>query len=428
MNLHPTSHRRIIALLLFAAFAVGTWLLLPRKDGTSRKKPATPAVHTGKRESEHPAYVSPGAPDVASALSTSQRESTERLRNHLLTQMRDRFDRWLDDPAAYAEWVRKDCSDFPEGNLFPHTFPALAYARLPGDDPETLRRIESILDILVPEVERQVSPDPETTLSTIHDYRDQGVFLGHLNLVLSSYLGRGGEKHGDLHHNVSRVLEATLRINRGIPLQSYPEVLWSFDTIPCLLSLQKSGRGNRTSETTPLEEAHFLWLEKEGQHSDFELPWTLWEQDCSEGLEGPRGCDLSWRITMMVEMGYPAEAAVLYRRFVQHFWLDRPIASGFAEWPGGLGKDEDFDSGPIIDGIGFAASAFGIAAARAVGDEKREARLLTQLAAWPAMRAMARNSGLEETELESALRKDDRCFTGFLFGDACLFYIILSRQ
>ena len=48
---------------------------------------------------------------------------------------------------------------------------------------------------------------------------------------------------------------------------------------------------------------------------------------------------------------------------------------GFREWPRGVSGATDADSGPIVFGIGSAASGLGIAGARAMGDE-RTAQLL----------------------------------------------------
>ena len=51
------------------------------------------------------------------------------------------------------------------------------------------------------------------------------------------------------------------------------------------------------------------------------------------------------------------------------------LVTGFREWPKGVERAEDADSGPVVSGIGAAASAFGISAARAMGDERLAQRL-----------------------------------------------------
>ena len=51
------------------------------------------------------------------------------------------------------------------------------------------------------------------------------------------------------------------------------------------------------------------------------------------------------------------------------------LVTGFREWPVGVDRAADVDSGPIVSGIGAAASALGIAAARAMGDDALAKRL-----------------------------------------------------
>jgi hypothetical protein len=48
---------------------------------------------------------------------------------------------------------------------------------------------------------------------------------------------------------------------------------------------------------------------------------------------------------------------------------------GFREWPPGVERKGDADSGPIIMGIGTAASAFALAGARSQGDVLLAAQL-----------------------------------------------------
>lgn len=40
------------------------------------------------------------------------------------------FDDLLADPASYKKTAKRECGSFPEGTLYPYTFPALAYANM----------------------------------------------------------------------------------------------------------------------------------------------------------------------------------------------------------------------------------------------------------------------------------------------------------
>ena len=81
----------------------------------------------------------------------------------------------------------------------------------------------------------------------------------------------------------------------------------------------------------------------------------------------PRGCALSWSLAVLPDLDpeYAAEQWAAYRRGFAR------CAGGlclFREYPAGLMRGPDADSGPIVGGLGMSASAFALAAARATGD------------------------------------------------------------
>jgi hypothetical protein len=71
---------------------------------------------------------------------------------------------------------------------------------------------------------------------------------------------------------------------------------------------------------------------------------------------------------------------VLWARYEDVFAVDLGVAVGFREWPPGVRRAADVDSGPIVAGIGAAASGLAIGASRAVGDDVTHARLLASAA------------------------------------------------
>src|SRR5262249_27660688 len=77
----------------------------------------------------------------------------------------------------------------------------------------------------------------------------------------------------------------------------------------------------------------------------------------------PRGCALSYMVRYLAEAD-PKRARALWTRYSQRFLVRHLFGTGFREWPPGIERPSDADSGPIVQGIGAAASAFGIAAAR----------------------------------------------------------------
>ena len=88
----------------------------------------------------------------------------------------------------------------------------------------------------------------------------------------------------------------------------------------------------------------------------------------------PRGCALSWQTRYLREFD-PELGARWWRSYRAQFLVDRVALVGFREWPPGMDVTADADSGPIVQGVGAAATAFGIAAARVMGDETLAKRL-----------------------------------------------------
>jgi hypothetical protein len=88
----------------------------------------------------------------------------------------------------------------------------------------------------------------------------------------------------------------------------------------------------------------------------------------AKGAAHPRGCAQSFMTRYLAEVDAPL-AAEWWSRYRKHFMVRFPGVVGFREWPPGVERAADVDSGPIIMGVGAAASAFAIAAARSQGDE-----------------------------------------------------------
>ncbi len=88
----------------------------------------------------------------------------------------------------------------------------------------------------------------------------------------------------------------------------------------------------------------------------------------------PRGCALSWQTRYLAEV-LPARAEHDWRAYREHYLVDAGILVGFREWPPGRDRAADIDSGPIVRGVGTAASALAIAAARRMGDTTLALRL-----------------------------------------------------
>jgi hypothetical protein len=99
----------------------------------------------------------------------------------------------------------------------------------------------------------------------------------------------------------------------------------------------------------------------------------------------PRGCALGWSILFLTHLD-PQFAAAEYQRFRAAMFVDYGPVGGFREYPAGREGPADMDSGPILFGVGVAATGFGLGAARLMGDEPAFRRMMTMgnLAGFPA--------------------------------------------
>ncbi len=106
-----------------------------------------------------------------------------------------------------------------------------------------------------------------------------------------------------------------------------------------------------------------------------------------KAIDGSRGCGNSY-VALFSPGIWPEQAKKWYELYEQHFWQERNGMAGFREFPKVTSAPDwyaDVDSGPVVGGFGFAASAFGIGAARVNGRFDHAYPLTAELyaASWP---------------------------------------------
>ena len=368
------------------------------------------------------AFGGDGTPEPAPASPDAAEKSLAALRASLSRQ----FDALLDKPDAFRAAVAKECSIYPEGDLVPLLFPAFAYANTalldPASKDPSITRMRQLIELAIPSVVRKVKP-PDGKLERLESYARHATYLGTLNLALGAYRRAGGDdRYAELHRVLSDVLGQALTEASGRPLDSYPGICWSYDTIPCLLSIRLHDAATSGKRAEPLLQKHLEWLDKSGLDSVLGLPYSRQASAADGPPVPPRGCDLSLRICFLAHVA-PEQARTLYGSYTKAFWRDLGLVAGFAEWPRGKERPADADSGPIVMGIGMAATGLGVGAARAMDDKPRLARLAAQLDNLQALRSLMDQ---QEQGAPGGFRipLENRYKTGFLFGDACLFYAV----
>ena len=346
--------------------------------------------------------------------------STEETLKVNASRLRERFDEWLEEPNVYSRRALLECSAFPEGRIYPFAIPALAYANLglgaANERKHCAAQMRKLIDLLISTVIEDIRP-PGGDLKRLTDYQNEGTRLATLNLTLACYaLISDDGRYRSLHDHISLLLCRALTVRSGQPLASYPAYTWYFDTIMALLSLELYDRAQGLARTGPLTAQHFAWLRSHATDPGTGLPVAY-----QGGL--PRGCDLSMQICLLQQLDSSA-AQRLYVDYLHHHWVNFWFIAGFREWPKSKGPSPlgDIDSGPLVLGIGPTATGVGIGAAKAVSDTNRLSKLARQLQLLPDFVRLLEQGGQEL--FGDQVRVSSQYVTGFLYGDAVLFYAI----
>lgn len=226
---------------------------------------------------------------------------------------------------------------------------------------------------------------------------DDALFRSHLLLVFGAADATGGCGDTAAHEALARGLaEESLADPLG-HAASYAHLphRWPADQAVTLAGLRRFDLAHPAVAALVDEPLH-RWKATLAEHLDAKTKLPRSElTGQGPGARWPRGCAQSWMTRYLAELD-PELASTWWRQYQKHFLVRLPGVVGFREWPPGVVGPADVDSGPIVLGIGAAASAFAIAAAKSQGD----ALLATQL---EASAAFATSVGLGGTAAQSLL-------------------------
>ncbi|MEW6432126.1 MAG: hypothetical protein AB1730_11525 [Myxococcota bacterium] len=201
------------------------------------------------------------------------------------------------------------------------------------------------------------------------------LWLTHLNLVLGAADAVGPCPDEALHRALSEKLAALSTADAWAHAPSWAKLplRWPADQSATLASL---ARYDRAHGAHTLDAPLARWREAittKGMNATYALPVSE-VTGRGPGASLPRGCAQSFISRYLAEAD-PALSATWWKAYREHFLVRVAGLPGFREWPKGVERKGDVDSGPILLGVGAAASAFGIAAARAQGDAALAAQL-----------------------------------------------------
>jgi hypothetical protein len=201
-----------------------------------------------------------------------------------------------------------------------------------------------------------------------------GLWLTHFDLLLGARDRLGPCPDPELHASVTRALaRRSLADPRG-HAASYggrPE-RWPADQAATLAAIARYDAGHGTQL---VDAPRSVWRRQIEGALDHRLGLPSSELSGADRANRlPRGRALSWQTRFLFEVD-PALARTWWAAYLKSYLVEAPDRVGLREWPPGVDRPADHDSGPIVRGVGARASSLGVAVARIAGDERLAERL-----------------------------------------------------
>lgn len=229
-----------------------------------------------------------------------------------------------------------------------------------------------IAPLLKATVERALHPrvNPyKKDFSRVSSLGKYGYYLEHLNIILGCYQRVVDTAYQSLNQRVTEhLLQASLaQENSHAPLLPHVKMRWSADQAAIIYSIWLYDKNNGTQLCDPLREKWLAYMQMYATHPQTGLFITevMGTQPYSKQ---PRGSATAYLVHYASRFA-PEVATDQWQRFKKHMLVRRMGITGFREYlPGYTGRWTP-DSGPIVAGLGIAASGLALNAASSVGDE-----------------------------------------------------------
>jgi hypothetical protein len=257
----------------------------------------------------------------------------------------------------------------PEGKLFANSFYGYALINLTQSrksDAAFRERSRLKLEALLAKIKTMEDQQPYSVNANIKP--KGGIILaGHTNLLRAGYVLIGGQNSQiieEFHRGSASLSDAFLAGKVPFP-ECYPGYTWAEDAIFALESL----RLHDVLFKSDYSKARSAWLSWMKNHLDSDSQMMVTQIDPQTGqiIDGPRGCALSWALAFLPQID-PEFSRLQFDRFRNHWFIPFLGMLGIQEWYKGKQLPTQFPAGPVVFGLGGAASGIGIATCRANGD------------------------------------------------------------
>lgn len=256
---------------------------------------------------------------------------------------------------------------YPEGKIFSYSFFGNALISRAVQDEQ--RRAETVnkLEWVIDRVDRL---SYETPFDICQKMTPRGGIIAgsQRNLLRAGYAVLGGKRQDliDSFHTDSKILYDAFMVSPSGNLASYPGFpTWPVDNCGALESLRLHDQLYGTKYSGAIDR-WTNWMQAHLDRTSGMMPAEIGEHDLP--IYTPRGCALAWSLALMPSFA-PEFAKSQYETYHANWLVPVLGAVGVREWHQGYEGHSDMpETGPVVGGIGAAASGLGIAAARANGD------------------------------------------------------------
>lgn len=205
-----------------------------------------------------------------------------------------------------------------------------------------------------------------------------------MSAIISHHNLTGSKDHFELLQTQSNSLAQELDASFVGLLDDYPGQCYPADVVAAIGAIQRAD--------IVLKEDHSEMIQRAIRSVSGDTPYGLppYAADSTSGLrfDDSRGCGNSYFTTFAPSI-WPKKNPGWYASYTEHFWQENGFCAGFREFPHGTEDTGayymDVDAGPVLYGLGTAATAFGIGAARINGHFNHASTLSYEMiaASWP---------------------------------------------
>jgi len=275
--------------------------------------------------------------------------------------------RWLERVFARGEVPFVDRA-FPEGELFFYEFYGLALQNVAETtrDPDDIARAAREVRAMLPKIDALLTHQPFASMQKA-EVRGGICWFAGQNLLRARLIALSGAPDPaeiKRFHADSATLERAFQRSATGVLEAYPGMTWPVDSLFGYRSLQIHDQLYGTTYGGVFEKFERS-MRRTLDPATGLMPSFLYASGRPRDL--PRGCAMSWSLAVLRDLDptFADEQWAAYRRSFGRCAFGLCL---FREYPPGVSRFMDADSGPIIAGLGMSASGFALAAARAEGD------------------------------------------------------------